>query len=239
MAALDFGMALARGMLPKSEAAQKDLINLAGGRNVFKSEDWWNKTVDEQISSGYRTVKEQGREYLMPSGEYQLGRRQVNTSYRPPAPSGPFGGGSSYSSSPFATGSVYPSSPIAALMGGWTASQTINYEAPTGALVASYKKNPHTGKDTIPQYTSRAVDIYGNRKDFTAGELSDIEASAKAGAKKLKSQTEASKASQKRLRRGTGGLVGKAVTPQDTGLSPLGVTGLGLETDTLGRKFQL
>ena len=40
MAALDFGMALARGMLPTSEKAQKDLANLAGGRNIFKSEDW-------------------------------------------------------------------------------------------------------------------------------------------------------------------------------------------------------
>ena len=56
MAALDFGMALARGMLPTSEKAQKDLMNLAGGRNVFKSEDWWNQQVDKQISEGYRTV---------------------------------------------------------------------------------------------------------------------------------------------------------------------------------------
>lgn len=236
MAALDFGMALARGMLPSSEAAQKDLINLAGGRNIFKSEDWWNKQVDTQISSGYRTVKEQGREYLMPSGEYQLGRREVNTSYRPPAPSGPFGGGSSYSSSPFSTGPVYPGSPIAALMGGWTASQTISYEAPKGALVASYNK------DKVPQYTSRVVDVYGNRKDYTAGELSDIEAGAKAGAARAKKQTEQAKASQKRLRRGTGGLAAKAILPGDkpaTGLPALGETGLGLGTATLGKGLML
>ena len=69
MAALDFGMALARGMLPKSESAQKDLLNLAGGRNIFKSEDWWNKAVDKQISEGYRTVERQDKEFLMPSGE--------------------------------------------------------------------------------------------------------------------------------------------------------------------------
>ena len=48
MAALDFGMALARGMLPTSESSQRDLLNLAGGRNVFKSEDWWNKAVELQ-----------------------------------------------------------------------------------------------------------------------------------------------------------------------------------------------
>ena len=57
MAALDFGMALARGMLPTSEKAQKDLINLAGGRNIFKSEDWWNKQVDKQIQEGFRKEK--------------------------------------------------------------------------------------------------------------------------------------------------------------------------------------
>jgi hypothetical protein len=50
MAALDFGMALARGCFLKQKMHKKDLINLAGGRNVFKSEDWWNKAVDKQIS---------------------------------------------------------------------------------------------------------------------------------------------------------------------------------------------
>jgi hypothetical protein len=34
-------------------------MNLAGGRNIFKSEDWWNKAVDKQISSGYRNQKKE------------------------------------------------------------------------------------------------------------------------------------------------------------------------------------
>ncbi len=71
MAALDFGMALSRGMLPQSEKAQKDLLNLAGGRNVFKSEDWWQQQVDKQISEGYREAERTAKDYLMPSGEYQ------------------------------------------------------------------------------------------------------------------------------------------------------------------------
>ena len=88
MAALDFGMALARGMLPTSEKAQKDLLNLAGGRNIFKSEDWWNKAVDKQIKEGYRTVASQNKEFLMPTGEYKAGTTQTSTSY---VQSSPFG----------------------------------------------------------------------------------------------------------------------------------------------------
>jgi len=219
MAALDFGMALARGMLPTSEKAQKDLLNLAGGRNVFKSEDWWQKQVDEQISSGYRKVKEQGREYLLPSGQYQLGKRDVNVLYRPPAPSGPFG---SYGGG----GSLYPSGPTAALMGGWTAETRVSYQDPTGGKALS----------------SRPVDVYEGRTYFTGGELSDIEAKAKAGAAKTKKELAASKASQKKLRRGTGGLMGKARLPGElpsTGLPELGSLGLGLEQGTLGGKVKL
>jgi hypothetical protein len=228
MAALDFGMALARGMLPKSEKAQKDLLNLAGGRNIFKSEDWWNQQVDKQISEGYRTVERQDKEFLMPSGEYQPGQRQVSTTY-----GRTIMGQFSPVTGPF--GMPYQPSyhPLFGYGGGIQARTSVSYKAPEGAV---FTVDPRTKEK---QYTSRDFDVFGKREDYTAGELSDIETSAKAGAKKLKSQTEASKASQKRLRRGTGGLIGKAVTPQDTGLSPLGVTGLGLETDTLGRKFQL
>lgn len=217
MAALDFGMALARGMLPKSEKAQKDLINLAGGRNIFKSEDWWNETVDKQISSGYRKYKEEGREYQLPSGQWQMGRREVSSRYtRRPTMMGNIPMGGIY-------GGTGPTSPVQAAMMGYDIQTSVSYQDPTSGKAIS----------------SRAAPVYEGRTYFTGGELSDIEASAKTGAAKTKKELAASKASQKKLRRGTGGLVGKAVTPQDTGLSPLGVTGLGLETDTLGRKFQL
>lgn len=72
MAALDFGMALARGMLPTSSAAQRDLLELAGGRNIFKSEDWWNEQVDKQISEGPRK-EVSATKYLTQSGDYKLG----------------------------------------------------------------------------------------------------------------------------------------------------------------------
>ena len=222
MAALDFGMAMARGMLPTSEEAQKDLLNLAGGRNIFKSEDWWNKAVDEQISSGYRKVKEEGREFLLPSGEYQLGRRNVSSSYTRPAPSGPFGSmQSSQSSNPFFR-PAQPSSPLQAVMMGYTVNTNVSYEDPTGGRALS----------------SRPVDVYEGRTYFTGGELSDIERSAEAGSKRAKREAAQAETSKKRLTRGTGGLAAKARpvgAKATTGLPELGTGGLQLGTTSLGK----
>jgi len=223
MAALDFGMALSRGMLPTSEKAQQDLLNLAGGRNIFKSEDWWQKQVDEQISSGYRKYKEEGREFLLPSGEYQLGRRNVSVRYTAPYANSPFG-------NPYGNyGPMQPSaptSPMAAAMGGWTAQTSINYEDPTGGRALS----------------SRTVPVYEGRTYFTGGELSEIEAAAKRGAEQAKRASAESKKSTRRLARGTGGLVAKAVLPGEkpaTGLPSLGDIGLGLTTTALGKGLEL
>lgn len=222
MAALDFGMAMARGMLPTSEKAQKDLLNLAGGRNVFKSEDWWNQQVDKQISEGYReSVKE--TKYLMPSGEYKeragtkttygrmmygqfqpLGMDQFGMSYQP-----------SYH-------------PIFGLGGGVSA-RTSDI-VPEGAVIRDGRA------------VGKLFDVFkpdAKRKDYTAGELSDIETSAKAGASRAKRQAEQSKASQKRMRRGTGGLLAKAATPESTGLPALGTTGLGVTAGLFGAEQEL
>jgi len=206
MAALDFGMALARGMLPEAKKAQEDLLNLAGGRNIFKSEDWWNKAVDKQISSGYRE-SEKGTEYMTKSGQYALGKRT-----RQPAKIYDFGGAR-----------YAYNAPENALITGYT------------QPVGSYMFNPQ------PIYETRQVDVYGQsgRKDFTAGELSDIESVAKRGAEEAKRETAASKAGRKRLARGTGGLVGKAVGPDTTGLPALGSGGLGLTASLLGTETKL
>lgn len=233
MAALDFGMALARGMLPKAEAAQKDLINLAGGRDIFKSEDWWNKAVDKQISEGYRTVAHQNKEFLMPSGEYQPGKRQVSTTYGRTM----FGNFYPVSSGPFGV-SYQPSyNPIGGYGGGIEAMTSVSYKAPEGAV---FTMDPRTKEK---QYTSRDFDVFGsNREDYTAGELADIEKGAKAGAERAKAETAKTKASRKRLTRGTGGLVGKARLPGEapaTGLPALGEAGLGLTASVLGAEQKL
>jgi hypothetical protein len=231
MAALDFGMALARGMLPKSEKAQKDLLNIAGGRNIFKSEDWWNTQVDKQISEGYRTVERQDKEFLMPSGEYQPGKRQVSTSY----------GRMSYGqwsplTGPFGQPYVPSYHPFFGYGGGIQARTSVSYKAPEGAV---FTIDPRTKEK---QYTSRDFDVFGKREDYTAGELSDIEAAAKRGAEAAKRQAAESKKSKARLARGTGGLVAKAMLPGDqpaTGLPALGLTGLGLTTTALGKGLEL
>lgn len=221
MAALDFGMALARGMLPQSETAQKDLLNLAGGRNIFKSEDWWNKAVDKQIKEGYREVSRTAKDYLMPSGEYQ--REQTKTSFQ----SGRFThfGGMSYFTPTPAYGAHY-----------------FGLGIPTGRTITSYVA-PEGAVKRGGQFVTRDIPIFGTaREDFTAGELSDIESAAERGAAKLKAQTEASKASQKRLRRGTGGLVGKARLPGEepsTGLPALGTTGLAMTSGLFGADIKL
>jgi hypothetical protein len=51
MAALDFGMAKARGLIAPTSAYETDIIQKAGGRGVFKSEDWWNKQLDAAVES--------------------------------------------------------------------------------------------------------------------------------------------------------------------------------------------
>lgn len=217
MAALDFGMALARGMLPQSAEAQKDLINSAGGRNVFKSEDWWNQQVDKQISEGYKQ-SQKGVVFKTTSGEWAI-RSGVVT----PTATGEISG--IYSNTMFQP-------PKNALIKGYTSGGYIN--------------GPLSGKSYAPSpiYETREVTYTASDKlaDYTAGELADIERSAEAGAKRLKAQTEASKASQKRLRRGTGGLVGKARLPGEapsTGLPELGTTGLAMTGGLFGADIKL
>ena len=210
MAALDFGMALARGMLPKAEAAQKDLLNLAGGRNVFKSEDWWNKQVDKQISSGYRE-SEKGKEYMTQSGQYVLGKRTLQ-----PSQMYDFGGAR-----------YAYNAPENALITGYT--------RPSGNILYGYSP-------PSPIYKTREVDVYGQsgRKDYTAGELSDITASAKRGAEQAKRIAAESKATRKK--RGTGGVLAKARIEGEapaTGLPALGEGGLGITGSILGGGIKL
>ena len=212
MAALDFGMALARGMLPKAANAQKDLIDLAGGRNVFKSEDWWNKAVDTQISEGMRK-QERGLEYMTKSGQWQAGVRSFNKA-------------------------------VAHQIGSF---DSVSYSAPENALIKGY--TPFVGGlygpvSQRPIYQTRSAQLFTgeDRQDFTAGELKDIERSAKTGAQQAKRTSAESKATKRRLARATGGLMGKARQPGDepsTGLPALGEGGLGITGSILGGGIKL
>jgi hypothetical protein len=206
MAALDFGMALARGMLPTAKKSQEDLLNLAGGRNIFKSEDWWNKAVDKQVSEGYRKQDYQ-KQYLVDTGLEKSLIRDV--------PSGILE---------------------------WRPEKTTLYGHTTAPKGAVQDKSKPFSMMSPRNYMTREVSLgFSTSRDyFKAPELKDIEKSAKVGAQRAKREMAQSKASRSKLQRGTGGLLAKAsIGPESTGLSPLGVTGLGLDTDTLGRKVTL
>lgn len=224
MAALDFGMALARGMLPKSEKAQQDLLNLAGGRQIFKSEDWWNKAVDKQISSGYRK-QEDITLYKTTSGDWKAGTRTVYSDRNAPFP---VAGGEDALSGAFKRTEMSP--PKDVLIKG--------YSRGSGNILYGYSP-------PSPIYETKTVKGYyedAKKSDFTAGELKDIEVAAKRGAEQAKRTAEESKRSTRRLARGTGGLVAKAILPGDkpaTGLPSLGLTGLGLTTTALGKGLEL
>ena len=61
MAALDYGMALARGLIAPQKELQAQVKKLAG--NSFKTDEWWNKQLDRQIKEGISETKTK-TEYL-------------------------------------------------------------------------------------------------------------------------------------------------------------------------------
>ena len=76
--ALDFGMALARGLVAPQKALQDELKKLAG--KTFKTEDWWNKQLDRQIKEGL-TEQKTRTETIYPGGFDRYG-----SPLRDPAP---------------------------------------------------------------------------------------------------------------------------------------------------------
>jgi len=63
--ALDFGMALSKGLVAPQKELQEELRKLAGDQ--FKSEDWWNKQLDRQIKEGITKTKTK-TQYLAETG---------------------------------------------------------------------------------------------------------------------------------------------------------------------------
>tara|TARA_R110000737_G_scaffold323487_1_gene336136 strand:+ start:61 stop:591 length:531 start_codon:yes stop_codon:yes gene_type:complete len=70
MAALDFGMALARGLVAPQKQLQNELRTLVG--KAFKTEEWWNKQLDKQIKEGV-TEKKTRTETTYPQGTNRYG----------------------------------------------------------------------------------------------------------------------------------------------------------------------
>ena len=64
MAALDFGMAKARGLLPPIAEFEAEIVKRAGGKNIFKSEDWWSNQYNTLIKEGMPGKEKTRTEYL-------------------------------------------------------------------------------------------------------------------------------------------------------------------------------
>tara|TARA_R110000823_G_scaffold29777_6_gene85976 strand:+ start:173 stop:748 length:576 start_codon:yes stop_codon:yes gene_type:complete len=75
MAALDYRMALARGLIPPIKEAQQGILKSAGGDNVFKSEAWWNEQYDKTIDQGISETKTK-TQYLRQGNIYMGGGNQ-------------------------------------------------------------------------------------------------------------------------------------------------------------------
>lgn len=74
MAALDYGMALSRGLIAPQKELQAEIKKLAG--TAFKSDDWWNKQLDRQIKEGISETKTK-QQYL----KYNVGPMSSGTSW--------------------------------------------------------------------------------------------------------------------------------------------------------------
>ena len=248
MAALDFGMALARGLIPTLEGAQKDLINRAGGRNVFKSEDWWNTEVNKQLQEGYNKP-EKAFEYLTTSGEYKTGEKfLVSTA-----------SGMDMLHNPFLTGEILPR--ISEDKG----PMYIGYRPPKDAvtqslmysdLVRQYQRQLNTryaGQGVKAVVASGQIatgnrdeqfsgNVFAQRKSigtrqefFTANELKQITAGSKSSVQQTQREAAEKKATTRRATRAAAGLIGQTRPIQE----PLGATGLRTEGSTLGAIFKL
>jgi hypothetical protein len=60
MAAFDYRMALAKGLVTPIKEAQENILKSAGGDNVFKSESWWNEQYDKTIDKGFTETSRLG-----------------------------------------------------------------------------------------------------------------------------------------------------------------------------------
>ena len=192
--ALDFGMALSRGLVAPDKALQDQVKALAGGTAIFKTEDWWNTQLNKQIREGYSETKTK-TQYLRQGNIYM-------------------GGGNQWADVQTNSGYFSNSMPNAVMSGGY------------------FNRTPQT----------RTVS-YQEQKDLTAAQLDAIQSASKKSLQRTKSEVAGLKSSNKRLNRGTGGLVAKAAMPgtqgMSTGLPILGEGGLGIGSSSLGGKTRL
>lgn len=237
---MDFGMALSRGMIPKDPLAQQDLLDLAGGRNIFKSEDWWQKQVDKQVKEGYRRPAYTTL-FLTQSGQYK------------PSYTTHSGGTSQYYDFQFPDRSLaYIGKSFLDPQGLYalersTGSQKqesaiydVNIQgAPAISAANLAKRDPKTNLPLMKLITDFSK---GGRVSFSAPELKDVTAESKRGTEQIKRTTAEEQQARRRLTRGARGAVAKAMQAGGqpaTGLPSLGDGGLGYQSTLLGQETKL
>ena len=241
MAALDFGMALSRGLIPKDKLAQEDLLNLAGGRNIFKSEDWWQKQVDKQVKEGYRQPAYTTL-FLTKSGQYKPGYATHS------------GGTSQYWDFQFPDNSLSyvgrdfrDPEGIYKLEGAFGGqykpalpNSSLDYmRLPSLSPANLAKIDPKTNLPLIKVQTDFSK---SKRVAFTAPELKRVEDVSRSATEAIKKESAQLQASSRRLKRATAGLVAKARVEGEaplTGLPALGEGGLGITGSILGGGIKL
>lgn len=210
MAALDFGMAKARGIFAgTTPEMEKELLRLAGGKkNTFKSEDFWSQQVTKLIKEGLPKY-ERGTEFKTRSGNFVLGKRQVRS---------PSGMGYAYTSGPI----VEYAAPADAVITGYNSSgyyvrpkyerRFVDIITPerTKLTQAQLDKITQGSKDTLKRTKADLDKLKASRKRLTRGTGGLVAKAALPG---------------------TEGMA--------TGMPILGETGLGLTSSLLGQKQKL
>jgi|DEB0MinimDraft_6_1074348.scaffolds.fasta_scaffold00325_18 hypothetical protein len=216
MASLDFGMAKTRGLIVPFAQYETDIIKKAGGRGVFKSEDWWNKELDAAIKKG--KFEEKTTERVGPNvfGARNRGEWSKPFSY--------FLAREGYESATPVMEKYY---------------QRRGRGGRPGTL-------PITTPNVDPRFYMVREKRIGwdatKTKDVTEDILNKVTAQSKRRVKDIKRETATESSSRSRLRRGTGGLMAKARPFGDkpqTGLPALGAGGLGITASLLGEEGTL
>jgi len=210
MAAFDYRMALARGLVPPIKEAQQGILKSAGGDNVFKSEAWWNEQYDKVIDKGILQY-ETGTEYKTKSGDYVLGKRTRYSS-----------GGFGLAGVSGTTGTTY-APPKDAVITGYTG----------GGFGLNNISRPRYDTRSVQV-------LGPDTKDLTQAQLDSIVADQKDQIAKTKRETSKDTGKAKRKGRAVGGLLSKAKPVEVKGLATampnLGVMSLYGSDSTLGAK---
>ena len=138
MAALDYGMALARGLIAPQKELQAEVKKLAG--DSFRTDEWWNKQLDRQIKEGISETKTK-TQYLRQGNFYM-------------------GGGNQWADVQTNSGYFSNSMPNAAMSGGYfnrtPQTRTVSYQEQRDLTADELKSIENQSKDTSKKVKSAA-----------------------------------------------------------------------------------